>query len=101
MRGVCGLGRALLLPILSVFSLGSCLSSFLMVVVYRLPRQESLGGRSLCEHCGKVLTPWQLIPIWSFLFLKGKCRNCLVPINRKYPISEIVGGILLVILYIF
>lgn len=37
MRGVCGLGRALLLPILSVFSLGSCLSSFLMVVVYRLP----------------------------------------------------------------
>ncbi len=57
MRGVCGLGRALLLPILSVFSLGSCLSSFLMVVVYRLPRQESLGGRSHCEHCGKVLTP--------------------------------------------
>lgn len=90
----------LLLPFFLLFFIGSCLSSFLMVVVYRLPRQESLGGRSHCENCGQILAPWHLIPIWSFFLLRGKCKTCSVPISRNYPISEIIGGVLLVILYI-
>jgi prepilin signal peptidase PulO-like enzyme (type II secretory pathway) len=84
-----------------VFTIGSCLSSFFMVFVYRLPRHESLGGRSHCENCGQTLSPYQLIPIWSFFLLKGQCSRCAIPINPLYPVSELIGGILLVILYVF
>ena len=62
-------------PFYQYLVLVAVLVLFLMVVVYRLPRQESLGGRSHCEHCGKVLTPWQLDPYLVIFILKRQVQE--------------------------
>ena len=62
------------------FLLGTFMGSFLGVVIDRLPRGESVvKGRSHCDHCKKSLTAIDLIPLFSFLFLRGRCRYC----NKK------------------
>lgn len=81
-----------------VFVFGTIIGSFLNVVIARYG-EESLLGRSHCPSCGKTLTPLELIPIVSFLFLKGKCQNCRVPISFQYPIVEFLSGALFLSLY--
>ena len=79
------------------FLLGACFFSFLNVVVWRLPRGESLvKGRSHCPACGRVLTPWELVPCFSFLALRGKCYNCASKIPTRDFWVEVLGGVLLV-----
>jgi len=81
----------------TIFIFGLIIGSFLNCVIYRLtPRQYNGGGllrgRSFCPHCKHVLSWLDLIPVLSFLFLRGKCRYCQKPISLQYPVVEIATG---------
>lgn len=99
--------------------LGLIIGSFLNVVIYRLPLMmerdwreqcEELCGkaapetptekfnlivpRSRCGSCGQMIRAWQNIPLFSYLFLKGRCANCGVKISLQYPVIELITGLL-------
>ncbi|HPE15855.1 MAG TPA: prepilin peptidase, partial [Oscillospiraceae bacterium] len=77
------------------FLYGLCIGSFLNVVIYRVPLELSVvKGRSRCPACGHTLGPFDLVPLFSFLFLGGKCRYCKAPISPRYPLVEAVTGAL-------
>lgn len=79
---------------------GMCAGSFLNVVIYRLPRGESiLWGRSRCPACGHTLAWYDLIPVLSFVFLRGRCRNCGARISWVYPVVELLTGILFLLIF--
>lgn len=75
-----------------IFIIGMCLGSFFMVVGYRLPQKETLKGRSHCEACQQELTWQQLIPVVSYLFLRGKCYYCSSRIGAIVPVFEVLSG---------
>lgn len=83
-----------ILLIISFFFLGSALGSFLNMLVWRLDRGESLLGRSYCDFNKKPLKPIDLIPIFSYLIFRGKCRECGKKIPLLYPLIEMVAGLL-------
>lgn len=86
-----------LLAIPIVFLYGICIGSFLNVVIIRLPLGESLIKRSShCMTCGAKIRIIDLIPVFSWLFLRGKCHNCGEKISPRYPIVESLNGILYV-----
>jgi len=90
------LGQELSL-ILEFFSfwLGACIGSFLNVVVWRVPRGESIARPpSHCPKCGSPIRWWQNIPILSWLALRGKCANCREPISPRYILVEALVGVL-------
>ena len=90
----------ILLPVL-IFITGLVFGSFFNVVIYRLPREESIvAPRSACPSCGTTLKPADLVPIFSFIFLKGKCRYCKSKISFRYPLIEFVSGIVFVVLFL-
>ena len=69
--------------------LGLLVGSFLNVVIYRLPRGESLvRPRSRCPQCEAPVRPYDNIPVLSWLLLRGRCRNCGAPISARYPLVE-------------
>lgn len=81
------------------FIFGICVGSFLNVLADRLPKGESIWkGRSHCESCKKILAWYDLVPLLSFLSIRGKCRYCHVRLSFYYPLIEIVTGILFVII---
>jgi len=76
------------------FLLGSAVGSFLNVLIYRLPREESIVfPPSHCTSCNARLKPKDLIPILSYIFLRGKCRYCGAKISWRYPMVEFVSAI--------
>jgi prepilin signal peptidase PulO-like enzyme (type II secretory pathway) len=89
-RGI--LAAMLIIPI--VFAvLGSIIGSFLNVVVLR-KGVASLQGRSSCPSCGKGIAAYDLIPVFSWLILRGRCRNCESAISIQYPLVEGATAIL-------
>jgi len=75
--------------------LGLCFGSFANVVAYRVPRNESLlSPPSRCPKCGRRLVTTDLIPILSWLLLRGKCRSCGEGIALRYPVTEAIGALL-------
>jgi len=83
------------------FIFGTILGSFYNVVGYRLPKGESLiSPSSHCTNCNHKLGPLELIPIFSFLFLGGKCKKCGQKISWFYPIFEFSTGVLFALSYI-
>jgi prepilin signal peptidase PulO-like enzyme (type II secretory pathway) len=84
-----------------LFLIGVALGSFGNVVILRLPQNESIGGRSRCPHCKHVLQAWELIPLFSFIILGGRCHHCKKPIAWQYPLVELVSGLLFVLAGIF
>jgi len=81
--------------IVFLFAIGACVGSFLNVVVWRLPRGESLvTPPSHCPKCGKRLKWYDNLPLIGWLKLRGKCRFCGQPISIRYPIIEGVTGLL-------
>lgn len=80
--------------LLASFIFGALIGSFLNVVILRLPRGESLGGRSHCLYCGHTLKFWDLFPVLSFIFLRGRCRYCQKRISPRYFIIEFLTGLL-------
>lgn len=78
-----------------IFILGSCIFSFLNVVIYRLPRKlDFVTGRSMCPSCGHMLGAMDMIPVFGWAFLKGKCRYCGGKVSVRYPAVELLGGAL-------
>ena len=83
-----------------VFIFGIMIGSFLNVVIYRIPKNESIAfPASKCQSCQTPLKWYHNIPIFSWLFLGGKCAFCREPIAKQYPIVEFVTGVIFVILY--
>lgn len=81
--------------------IGLCIGSFLNVCIYRIAREESIAfPPSHCTNCGYELKSKDLIPVFSYLFLKGKCRKCEERISIKYPIVEVVNSIIYILIYI-
>lgn len=82
------------------FVLGVVLGSFYNVVGFRLSNGESIvKPRSHCPKCGHVLSFYELVPILSYLFLRGKCKCCKEKISMFYPIMELFSGILFAVSY--
>lgn len=74
--------------------------SFLNVCIWRMPRGQNIAWPgSHCVQCGYSLRWYDNIPVLSFLFLKGKCRQCRVPVSFRYPLVEIAAGALGVLAY--
>lgn len=74
--------------------LGLACGSFGNVVVGRLPAGQSLNGRSRCPHCGRTLGILELVPVFSWIALRARCRGCRQPISMQYPLVEIaVAGL--------
>jgi len=85
---------------LFVFFFGTCIGSFLNVVVYRLNHNLSpLKGRSFCPKCKKKILWRDNIPLFSFIFLRGRCRFCHSPISWQYPLVELGTGAITYIVY--
>lgn len=88
----------LILIYLFTFFLGLIVGSFLNCVIYRLQTKESfLKGRSFCPNCKKILSWQDLIPLLSFIILRGRCRHCSQKISWQYPLVELATGILFVL----
>src|SRR3989344_5795433 len=86
--------------ILILFIFGLIIGSFLNVLIDRLPKDKDIVfERSHCDHCKTKLSPLDLIPIFSYFFLGGKCRYCRKKISIRNPIIEIISGLAFVILY--
>lgn len=82
------------------FLLGTVVGSFLNVCIYRLPREKSIvHPPSACPGCGKPIRFYDNIPLISYILLKGKCRDCGAKISIRYPIVELLTGILYVTLF--
>lgn len=78
--------------------LGLAIGSFLNVVIWRLPRGESLSKpASACPRCGHAIRPFDNIPVLSWLILRGKCRDCGEPISIRYPLVELGTALFFVV----
>lgn len=83
-----------------VFLYGIVIGSFLNVLIFRVPRKENIAmTRSHCMSCGYQLKWYDLIPLFSFLALGGKCRKCKTRISVQYPLIEGLNGILYLVVY--
>jgi len=79
------------------FAMGACVASFLNVVIWRVPRGESIvSPPSHCPKCNAAIKWYQNIPILAWLMLRGKCANCKAPISPRYILIEILGGCLFI-----
>ena len=77
------------------FGMGACIASFLNVVIWRVPRGESIvRPPSHCPKCDAPIRWWQNIPIFSWLILRGRCASCKAPISPRYIFVETLGGLL-------
>ncbi|MFZ2039372.1 MAG: A24 family peptidase [Desulfobacterales bacterium] len=82
-------------PELPAFILGACIGSFLNVCIYRIPLSKSIvTPGSMCPHCGKPIRFYDNIPIFSYLWLKGRCRQCQAPVSLRYPLVELLTALL-------
>ncbi len=84
-----------------LFVLGCAVGSFLNVLADRLPRDKSILGRSRCDFCRRKLEPIDLIPVASFLFLRGRCRRCGRKLSWFYPAVEVLTGLAFVVTWLY
>jgi len=92
-----------LTSILAFFSfwMGACIASFLNVVIWRVPRGESIvSPPSHCPKCNAAIKWYQNIPILSWLALRGKCANCKASISPRYILIELLGGCLFLAVFL-
>lgn len=95
------------MPTLWLFILGSAFGSFLKVIADRydpdkfILKKSTLGGRSACGACGHKLDWFELVPLLSWVFLRGRCRKCQNKIDFSYPLVEIISGLIFVFIPIF
>ncbi len=81
--------------------IGACFGSFLNVIAHRSVQGRSWWGseRSKCESCGHVLSAYELVPVLSWLFLRGRCRSCGAKISVRYLLIEILCAVMAVMIY--
>ena len=83
-----------------IFLYGITIGSFLNVLIYRIPKKENIAVvRSHCMSCGYQLKWYDLIPLFSWLALRGKCRKCGERISVQYPVIEALNGVLYLIVF--
>jgi leader peptidase (prepilin peptidase) / N-methyltransferase len=83
-----------------VFALGAMIGSFLNVVIHRYPREESIVfPASRCPHCSSRIRPYDNVPIFAWLWLRGKCRDCRAPIDARYPLVELANALFYLAVY--
>ncbi|MCQ2566753.1 MAG: prepilin peptidase [Clostridia bacterium] len=76
------------------FILGLVMGSFCNAWAWRIVNGERIQkGRSHCPKCGHTLAAADLVPLFSWLFLKGRCRYCKEPISKRYPLAELISGL--------
>ncbi len=89
----------ILIPLL-VFAFGLLVGSFLNVVILRINTGRSVAtGRSKCARCDRTLAWYELVPVFSFLGLRGKCRTCKIDISFQYPLVELATAIVFIVAY--
>ncbi len=77
-----------------IFIFGLCIGSFMNVCIYRIPLSKSIvTPRSMCPGCNSLISAYDNIPVISYILLKGKCRNCSIPISLCYPLVETISGL--------
>ncbi|MEG1756335.1 MAG: prepilin peptidase [Clostridia bacterium] len=82
---------------LFIFVVGTCIGSFLNVLAYRIPKKiDFVRGRSFCPTCKHTLLAGDLVPLFSWMFLRGRCRYCGAGISPRYPLVECAAGLLAV-----
>lgn len=82
-----------------VFVFGLVVGSFLNVVIYRVPRGESIvRPRSRCPGCGHEIREYDNVPVLSWLILRGRCRDCREPISARYPAVELFTGVIFLVM---
>lgn len=84
----------MIIPTAFLFLLGLIVGSFLNVLGLRFNSGLTLGGRSFCVVCRKSLPWWELVPVISFVSLRGKCSECKTKISWQYPIVELWTGLI-------
>ena len=83
-----------------IFIFGLIIGSFINVLIFRIPQGKSIvTPPSACINCGSRLTPQDLVPIFSFIFLRGKCRHCGTRISPRYPLVELITAGIFVVLH--
>lgn len=88
------------IAIIFLFLLGLSIGSFLNVLIYRVPRKESLWSPpSHCPNCHTPIKWYDNLPILSFILLRGRCRHCKERISFRYPLVELAAGILFVAVF--
>ena len=89
------------LAYLLIFVMGTAIGSFLNVLIVRIPKNESVAfPASHCVHCKTPLKPWHNIPLFSWLFLRGRCAFCGKKISVQYPLVELLGGIIFLAVFL-
>ncbi len=79
---------------------GLCIGSFLNVCIFRIPESLSIiKPRSSCPKCKTPIKSYDNIPVLSYIFLRGKCRTCKIPISPRYPLTEFFTGMMWVFTY--
>jgi leader peptidase (prepilin peptidase)/N-methyltransferase len=82
------------------FGLGAIIGSFLNVVIHRYPREESIVfPASRCPHCLTEIKPYDNVPIFAWLWLRGKCRACRGAIDPRYPLVELANALFYVAVF--
>lgn len=90
----------MILLLTSIFFLfGLIIGSFLNVVIYRYNTEKTFGGRSACMVCRHTLAWYELIPVFSFFGLRGRCLSCKTKISMQYPAVELTTGIIFASLF--
>lgn len=85
-----------------IFIFGILIGSFLNVCSMRIPAGESVvTGRSHCDNCHTNIKWYDLIPVFSYLILRGRCRYCKIKLSLQYPMIEALNGILYVLIFYF
>lgn len=83
-----------------IFIYGLIIGSFVNVLIFRIPQGKSIvTPPSACTNCGSRLTPLDLVPVFNYVFLRGKCRHCGTRISPRYPLVELITAGVFVILY--
>ncbi|HEV8677656.1 MAG TPA: prepilin peptidase [Candidatus Paceibacterota bacterium] len=75
-------------------ALGLIFGSFINALSYRFNTGRGMGGRSYCDTCGHTLSPLDLVPVFSYLFLRGRCRYCRSKISIQNPLVEVIAAAL-------
>src|SRR5437762_6243836 len=89
------------LLVVALTTLGCVIGSFLNVVIHRVPREESIVfPNSRCPECGTAIKPYDNVPVVSYLWLRGRCRQCRAPISRRYPAVEALTGLLFALTFV-
>lgn len=86
--------------LISFFALGTIIGSFLNVIIHRLPLAESIVfPNSHCPHCQTAIKFYDNVPVLSWLLLGGRCRACRAPISFRYPLVELLTGVVFALIF--